>query len=290
MSKQSDDIFGLREQMEPTEAFPRGGLGGLKRAELERMVEEQTNTIASMKRVFYRDTEELRDQLMVLNSENRCLKDRLAELEKAPQMPGEQLPPDEQAIRERLRPMVEKLQMKHQQELASLRMELRQLSEQLTQSTQSLENFRAKSGSQIARRQAAEEALERAQQEITALKEQRNADEAAIARLQSAIISSEPDGQDEQHSRHIHEYKQALAAALKQNAQQDELIQTLTRQLEYTTAHYKEQRAQQLDYLRNIRDNFEMFYDFMTPDEQTVPRSQSTSRDNLKPLFREQGK
>ncbi|MEL7603352.1 MAG: hypothetical protein AAGU77_09380 [Bacillota bacterium] len=288
MSKSSDDIFRLREQIEPSEPFTRGGLSGYKRAELEHMLEEQANTIASMKRVFYRDTEELRDQLMVLNAENRCLKEQLAEYEKAPPVVvNVPVPTDEQALRERLRPIVEKLQMRHQQELACLRNEMRSLTENLQQTTQTQEELRANCGAQNARRQAAEYALEIARKEMETLKAQHDTDSETIARLQATVTASADGNLDELHSRHIQEYKQALAAAMKQNAQQEEIIHALTQKIDGSAVHSREQRAQQLDYLRKIRESFDMFFEFMAPEETQTSRQQLVPRDNLKPLFKE---
>jgi chromosome segregation ATPase len=288
MSKSSDDIFRLREQIEPSEPFTRGGLSGYKRAELEHMLEEQANTIASMKRVFYRDTEELRDQLMVLNAENRCLKEQLAEYEKAPPaVVNEPAPTDEQALRERLRPIVEKLQIRHQQELACLRNEMRSLTENLQQTTQTQEELRANCGAQNARRQAAEYALEIARKEMETLKAQHDTDGETIAHLQATVAATVDGNLDELHSRHIQEYKQALAAAMKQNAQQEEIIHALTQKIDTSAIHYREQRAQQLDYLRKIRESFDMFFEFMAPEETQTPQPQPVPRDNLKPLFKE---
>ncbi len=288
MSKSSDDIFRLREQIEPSEPFTRGGLSGYKRAELEHLLEEQANTIASMKRVFYRDTEELRDQLMVLNAENRCLKEQLAEYEKAPPVVvNVPAPTDEQALRERLRPIVEKLQMRHQQELSCLRNEIRSLTENLQQTTQTQEELRANCGAQNARRQAAEYALEIARKEMETLKAQHDTDSETIARLQATVTASADGNLDELHSRHIQEYKQALAAAMKQNAQQEEIIHALTQKIDGSAVHSREQRAQQLDYLRKIRESFDMFFEFMAPEETQTSRQQLVPRDNLKPLFKE---
>lgn len=288
MPKSSDDIFRLREQIEPGEPFTRGGLSGYKRAELERMLEEQANTIASMKRVFYRDTEELRDQLMVLNAENRCLKEQLSVYENAPpDAPDKPAPTDEQALRERLRPIVEKLQIRHQQEITCLRNEMRSLVENLQQTTQTQEELRANCGAQNARRQAAEYALEIARKEMETLKAKHESDSETIAHLQATVAATVDGNLDELHSRHIQEYKQALAAAMKQGTQQEEIIHALTQKIDTSTAHYREQRAQQLDYLRKIRESFELFFEFMAPEDTQPPRPQPVSRDNLKPLFRE---
>lgn len=290
MTKQSDDV---RAQIEPNGQWTRGSISGYKRSELERLVEEQKNTIADMKRVFYRDTEELRDQLMVQNAENRSLKEKVAELEHRPLKPLADPPPDEKkALREQLRPIVEKLQCKHQQELASLRAESRALFAQQQETAKALEELRAKSGAQAAKRRAAEEALARALNENALLKAQRQADEDMLARMQaSGDTPAEPEQTDDAQKKHIQEYKQALAAAIKQSARQEETIQTLTRQLEATTTHYRELRAQQMEYLCSIRESFDLFSQFMAPEEPVVIRPQNAVRDNLiKPLFRDSGK
>ncbi len=284
MSKSSDDVFRLRDQIEPNESFVRGGLSGYKRTELERMAEEQANTIASMKRVFYRDTDELRDQLMVLNAENRSLKEQLAGYENGS---SDNAATDEQVLRERLRPIVEKLQSKHQKEIACLRNEIHTLMENLQQTTQTQEELRANCGAQNARRQAAEYALEIARKEIEALKAQHEADADAIAHLQATIEATADGNLSELHSRHIQEYKQALAAAMKQSAQQEEIIHALTQKIDASAAHYREQRTQQLDYLRKIREGFDLFFEFMAPEDIQTARSPSVARDNLKPLFKE---
>lgn len=287
MSKPSDDIFRLREQIEPVQPFTRGGLSGYKRAELEQMAEEQANTIASMKRVFYRDTEELRDQLMVLNAENRCLKEQIAAYEKAQLSVSEEAASiDEQTLRERLKPIVEKLQMRHQQEIASLKNELLSLKVNLQQTSQTQEELRQNCGAQNARRQAAEYALEIARKEIEALKTQHDSDSEVIAHLQASISATADGNLSELHSRHIQEYKQALASAMKQSTQQEEIIHALTQKIDTSAAHYREQRTQQLDYLRKIRESFDLFFEFMAPEETQSPL-RPQSRDNLKPLFKE---
>lgn len=285
MTKQPDK---LRAQLAPNVQWTRGSISGYKRSELERLLEEQNNTIADMKRVFYRETEELRDQLMVQNAENRCLKERIAELEHQPLKPlAEAPPPDGKALREQLRPIVEKLQAKHQQELASLRAQCRALITQQQEAADAIENLRAKSGAQLAKRQAAEEALARALEENALLKAQQQSDEELLWRIQaSGDTPDEQEQTDDAQKKHIQEYKQALAAAIKQTARQEETIQALTRQLEATTTHYRQLRAQQMEYLRSIRESFDQFSQFMAPEEPAAIRPQNAVRDNLiKPLF-----
>ena len=70
------------------DVMPRVNYSLLKRPDLERMLQEQAAEIDGMKQVFYRETDALRDQLQVLNAENRALKAAAA---------GKPLPPPQAA-------------------------------------------------------------------------------------------------------------------------------------------------------------------------------------------------
>jgi|GEM_PF-3929764 len=236
---------------DPKNTLPRANYASLKRPELERMLQEQANEIDSMKQVFYRETDALREQLQVLNAENRALKSA-AEGKPLPAPQVSPAPENDGELRERLKPIVAKLVQKHNQELGALR-----------------------------------EECEETRGELARLREQYRETTERLEELQAAYDAQTQDRPDDANARpHIQEYQRALAAAQEQNARQEETIQALTRQIDANAAHYRAQRAQALEYLHDIRESFELFSQFIAPEDN--PKPQNPSR--VKPLFRDMGK
>ena len=156
-----------------------------------------------------------------------------------------------------MKPIVAKLVQKHREELNALRVE----------------------------KELGQRELEQAQRELVSLRSLFREANERIRDLQAACDAARAQkNAEEAHGPHIQEYQRALAAAQEQIERQEETIQALTRQLDASAAHYRAQRIQAQEYLKNIRESFELFSQCMAPDDGKA------SAPRVKPLFRETGK
>lgn len=134
---------------------PRMDFTGCRRQELIAIATEQAQSLSDMRMVLYRETDALREELRMLQAENRTLKETLSSMqEKAAQEPAA-CTVDEDVLKERLRPIVAKLLARHRQEmgaleqkLSALRTELAQEREKYSEAQQQLESYTARSEAQ----------------------------------------------------------------------------------------------------------------------------------------------
>ncbi len=241
-------------------APPPVDFAGYKRGELIAIATEQAQELADMRCVLYRETDALREELQVLQAENRALRETViglqARLAGAPQA-GVDI--GEEALKERLRPIVAKLLKKHRDETEGLRRQMTALQQEHAQIHAQY-------------RQALLD-LAQAKQRCAAL-EQAAQDAKPLA-----------DGVrlEEQH---------ALKEAFEQAARQEETIQALTKKAEASSFHYRAQRAQAMDALRDVRESMEELARCLLPEEgEGNPRRQlSVAREKLMPFTRERGR
>ncbi len=222
-----------------------------KKAQLVSMLEEQHSTLAAMKRVLYTETNELRDRLMVLNTENSFLKETLAQKTREAALNLHQ----EADMREKLRPIVEKLQSKHSLEMEALRLEYRSLQARLLTTESALNEMRAKSGALLARKSAAEAALNSLKKEHEKLLNELE-NEANLYKAIKTLEFSPNEGElskEELYSK-LYEYKAALRAAGKQNAAAEETIQTLNIALKESQAFLENLRIKHAEHLLALRE------------------------------------
>lgn len=233
-----------------------------RKAQLISMLEEQHSTLAAMKRVFYTETNELRERLMALNTENSFLKDALKQKEAEACEPSQ----SEAALREKLRPLLEKLTLKHNAELDALRLEYRNLKERLLTTETALNEMRVKAGSLLTKKKTAEEALIRLQAENIKLSQALN-DEEALVKHAKTLDFAEAGGELSQKALYakLDEYKAALRASIKLAGRQEETIKTLNEELEESEAAFISLRKEQAERLKGIRQQIEQLDALLEP-------------------------
>lgn len=230
-----------------------------KRAELIALAAEQTQALADMRCVLYRETDALREELSILQAENRALKETLRSLqEKLAEEPLPVAPTLEEAVlKEKLRPIVAKLLLRHQQETQALQRELMALRQKLAQE-----------------QEAHQEAL------------------LALARVEERCqdLDSAGESDDEGALLKVQEYQRALKEAMEQAARQEETVHSLTRQLEASTAQARMQRTQAMEYLCTMRESFEQISHCLVPEESprnAAPPRVAVYREKLMPFTRD---
>lgn len=233
-----------------------------RKAQLISMLENQHSTLAAMKRVFYTETNELRERLMALNTENSFLKDALKQKEAEVCEPSQ----SEAALREKLRPLLEKLTLKHNAELDALRLEYRSLKERLLTTETALSDMRVKAGSLLTKKKAAEEALIRLQAENLKLSKALN-DEEALVKHAKTLDFAEAGGELSQKALYVKldEYKAALRASIKLAERQEETIKTLNEELKESEAAFIALRKEQSERLKGIRHQVEQLNALLEP-------------------------
>lgn len=111
---------------------PRIDFSGCRRPELIAIASEQEQSLLDMRAVLYRETDALREELHMLQAENRALKEALSSMqEKSAHEPVAAL--DGDALKERLRPIVAKLLARHREETQALEQKLAALQTELAQ-------------------------------------------------------------------------------------------------------------------------------------------------------------
>ena len=240
-------------------ASPRVEYSGYRRSELVAIATEQAQSLADMRSILYRETDALREELRILQAENRALKVTLQPLqEKVEQTPKDAADTLEETIlKEKLRPIVAKLMDRHRQETQALQHQFMALRQELAQ--------------------------EQEKHSQTLL---------ALARVEERCAELEAIGQaGNEPAPQQMEYQQALAEAVAKAARQEETIQSLTRQLEASAEHSRTQRAQAMEQLRLMRESFENISRCFTADEiemRPVPlKAVPVLRDRLMPFARD---
>ncbi len=238
-------------------APPPVDFAGYKRGELIAIATEQAQALSDMRCVLYRETDALREELQVLQAENRALRETViglqAQLAGAPTAKGDI---QKEALKERLRPIVAKLLKKHRDETEGLRRQMAALQREHSEI--------------YAQYQQALLELAQARQRCDAL-------EQAARPLEEDVRL---------------EGQRALKTALEQAALREETIQALTKKAEASSFHYRAQRAQAMDALRDVRESMEQLAQCLQPEEgEGNPRRQpSVVREKLMPFTREHGR
>ena len=112
---------------------PRVDFSGCRRSELVAIATEQAQSLSDMRVVLYRETDALREELRMLQAENRALKETLNSLqEKSVREPAANVV-DEELLKERLRPIVAKLLARHREETQALQQKLTAFQAELAQ-------------------------------------------------------------------------------------------------------------------------------------------------------------
>ena len=123
----------------------RKDFSGCRRSELVAIAAEQAQTLLDLRTVLYRETDALREELRMLQAENRALKETLSSTRENSVQPA-MATMDEEALKEKLRPIVKKLVARHRQEtdallhkLAALQTELAEEREKHSEAQRQLE-------------------------------------------------------------------------------------------------------------------------------------------------------
>lgn len=241
-------------------APPPVDFASYKRGELIAIATEQAQELSDMRCVLYRETDALREELQVLQAENRALRETVTTLQaELAGTPTARVDIGEAALKERLRPIVAKLLKKHRDETEGLR------------------------------RQMA--ALQREHVETYAQYQQALLDLAQSKQRCAALEQAAQDAKPLEEGIRLEEQR-ALKAALEQAARQEETIQALTKKAEASSFHYRAQRAQAMDALRDVRETMEQLAQCLQPEEsEGKPNRQLTvTREKLMPFTRERGR
>ncbi len=110
---------------------PRVDYSGCRRPELVAIATEQAQSLSDMRTVLYRETDALREELRMLQAENRALKEMLSQESNAHEPAANTV--GEELLKERLRPIVAKLLARHREETQALENKLAALQTELAQ-------------------------------------------------------------------------------------------------------------------------------------------------------------
>lgn len=239
-------------------ATPPVDFAGYKRGELIAIATEQAQELADMRCVLYRETDALREELQVLQAENRALRETViglqARLAGAPQG-GVDI--GEEALKERLRPIVAKLLKKHRDETEGLRRQMAAL-----------------------------------QQEHAQMHAQYRQALLDLAQARQRCAALEQAAQDAMEDGVRLEEQRAFKAAFERAARQEKTIQALAKKAEASSFQHRTQRAQAMDALRDVRESMEELARCLLPEEdEAKPHRQLTvAREKLMPFTRERGR